>query len=330
MEASVAGDRQLMTRTVALTGYAVFFGLLASGVFMVGPAFAEGVPAQTTYASPDDAVAGLVAAVQNGEPKTIIRILGPGSERLVVSGDAVKDAALGRAFLEAEAAKHSLASDGPDQMTLVVGANDWPMPIPIVRTDGSWHFDSKSGAEEMVDRRIGQNEIAAIQFCLAYIDAQNYYFSLFKEADGSGVYAQHFASTPGNYDGLYWPSEPDVPESPLTPLVNVAVEEGYSGQLEVGKRVPFRGYDFKVLTQQGPDAPSGARAYLQGGRMTGGFALIAWPTSYGASGVMSFMTSKDGHVFQKNLGPRTGEVAESATSFNPDLSWTRVNLVETH
>jgi Protein of unknown function (DUF2950) len=211
-------------------------------------------------------------------------------------------------------------------MTLVVGANNWPMTIPIVKEGDLRHFDSRFGAEEIVDRRIGENEVAAIRFCFAYIDAQNYYFDLFKKAHGTGVYARHFASTPGNYDGLYWPSEPGVPESPLTPLVNAAVEEGYSGQLEAGKRVPFQGYEFRVLTRQGPDAPSGARDYVRDGKMTAGYALIAWPARYGASGIMTFIMSQDGFVFQKDLGPETAKDVDVVRSFNPDLSWARVDV----
>jgi Protein of unknown function (DUF2950) len=200
------------------------------------------------------------------------------------------------------------------------------LPIPIVRSGDSWHFDAHQGAQDIVDRRIGRNEISAVRVCLAYHDAQQAYFDLFKQATGDGAYAQRLVSTPGNYDGLYWPPASGIPESPLQPLVSQAVEEGYPGEIQAGKLVPYQGYFFKVLKAQGPAAPGAARSYIANGKMTGGFALLAWPARYGASGIMSFIIGSDGTVFQKDLGPGTSERAAAMTLFDPDLSWTRVDI----
>jgi hypothetical protein len=286
---------------------------------------AAAVP-QTTFHSPDDAVAALVAALQKNDAAATGAILGPGSEKLVRSGDPVKDREEARRFLDSYAAHHALVADGTDRDVLHVGANDWPLPIPLVRRDGLWRFDSRAGAQEIVDRRIGRNEIAAIRFCLAYVDAQKAYFDLFRQATGTGAYAQKLVSTPGNYDGLYWPSAEGTPESPLAPLVAGAVEEGYPGQVEAGKRVPYQGYYYRVLTAQGSDATGGATSYLHGGRMTDGFGLVAWPATYGASGVMTFVVDQDGIVFQRDLGPETAAKAAGLKAFDPGLDWARVEV----
>jgi hypothetical protein len=254
--------------------------------------------------------------------------LGPGSEKLVRSGDPVKDRDEAHRFLDAYAERHSLVADGQDRMTLHVGTNDWPLPIPLVRRDGEWAFDSQAGAQVIVDRRIGRNEIAAIRFALAYVDAQRAYFDLFKQVTGKGRYAMRLVSTDDNYDGLYWPPAPGIPESPLGPLVASAIEEGYPGRVEQGKQIPYEGYYFRVLTAQGPNAPGGAKNYVQGGvqggLMTGGFGLIAWPAIYDASGITSFVVGQDGVVFQKDLGPETSARTAAIRSFDPGLDWARV------
>ena len=300
--------------------------VLAAAIGLPGANLASAAAPQTTFHSPDDAVAALVAALQKNDVAATAAILGPGSEKLVRSGDPVKDREEARRFLDSYAAHHALVADGSDRDVLHVGADDWALPIPLVRRDGLWRFDSRAGAQEIVDRRIGRNEIAAIRFCLAYVDAQKAYFELFRQASGTGAYAEKLVSTPGNYDGLYWPSAEGIPESPLAPLVASAVEEGYSGQIEAGKRVPYQGYYYRVLTAQGGDAAGGAKSYLHGGRMTDGFGLIAWPATYGASGVMSFVVDQDGIVFQKDLGPETAARASAVKAFDPGLDWARVDV----
>jgi len=279
---------------------------------------------QTGFSSPDDAVSALVKALQTDDREALARVLGPGSEKLVRSGDPVKDRQEAQRFLDAYAEHNALAADGEDRVVLHVGSDDWPLPIPLVRRNGEWAFDSHRGAEEIVDRRIGRNEIAAIRFALAYVDGQHAYFDLFKRVTGEGRYAMRLLSTDGNYDGLYWPPEPGIPESPLGPLVESAVEEGYPGHAEAGKQIPYQGYYYRVLIAQGPNAPGGAKSYLADARMTGGFALIAWPAVFGASGIMTFVVNQDGVVFQKDLGPETNARAAGIRTFDPGLDWTRV------
>jgi hypothetical protein len=293
------------------------------------PLVALGAPAgQQSYATAEDAVAALIAAVGTDKPAPLIAVLGPSATRLVSSGDANADAIARRHFLDNYAAKHALVADGPGRMVLQVGTDDWPLPLPIVQTDGRWHFDSAAGAQEIIDRRIGRNEIAAIRVSLAYVDAQQDYFARAKAAGGPGDYAQRLVSTPGDEDGLYWEPADGQPESPLAPLVNQAKDEGYPGELVSGRRVPYEGYYFRILTRQGPDAPGGARNYVVDGHMTGGFGLIAWPATYRASGVMTFIVNQDGVVFQQDLGPETAKRAAAITSFDPTPNWARVDIVD--
>jgi hypothetical protein len=306
-----------------------FARALALLLWLLMPVLAGAAPAgQKTFASPEDAVAALIAAVGTDTPAALIAVLGPSAEKLVSSGDANADAIARKHFLDNYATKHALVADGPGRMVLQVGANDWPMPLPIVQQDGRWHFDSAEGAQQIIDRRIGRNEIDAIRVSLAYVDAQHDYFERAKAAGGPGEYAQRLVSSPDAEDGLYWQPAEGEPESPLGPLVNQAIEEGYPGELVSGHLVPYDGYYFRILKQQGPDAADGARHYIVDGRMTGGFALVAWPASYRASGVMTFIVNQDGVVFQKDLGPETAKLAAAMTSFDPDLSWARVDIVD--
>jgi hypothetical protein len=294
---------------------------------MLAQGAAHGAPLPARhFASPDDAVAALIAALQTHDPAKLQAVLGPGSENLVRSGDPVKDRKESDHFLAAYAERHTLTPDGDGRMVLHVGTDDWPLPIPLLQQNGGWHFDSREGAQEIIDRRIGRNEAAAIRFCLAYVDAQKAYFELFQAATGAGAYAQHLVSTPGNYDGLYWPPANSVPESPLTSLVQSAVEEGYPGQIETGHPIPYQGYFFRILTAQGADAPGGAKPYMRDGKLTDGFALIAWPAMYGASGVMTFIVNQDGTVFQRDLGPGTPKQVQAVKGFDPTLAWARVDV----
>ncbi len=297
---------------------------------LLAPVAAGPAPAaiQDAFATPDQAVAALMQAAQANDPQAVGRVLGPGSEALVRSGDPTKDANERKTFVTKYDEKHSLADDGSGRMVLTIGNDEWPMPIPLIEQNGKWHFDSHQGAQQIVDRRIGRNEIAAIRTCLAYVDAQLDYFDLFKQATGTGAYAQRLVSTPGNYDGLYWPATTGTVPSPLAPLVAKAQEEGYPGEVTAGKQLPYQGYFYRVLTSQGPNATGGARDYLAHGRMTGGFALIAWPTTYGASGIMTFIVNQDGIVFQKNLGPETAKRSGAIKSFDPDLAWARIDITQ--
>jgi hypothetical protein len=289
-------------------------------------AAAPATPPQATFATPDDAVAALLSALQSNDTTALGKIFGPGSEKLLDSGDKVADRNARAKFLTSYRAKHELTKRDDGTMVLVVGDNDWPLPMPLVQADGQWHFDSARGADEIVDRRIGRNEIAAIRVALTYVDAQQDYFARRKAETGTGEYAQHLVSTNGRHDGLYWPATAGETESPLGPLVDQAVDEGYPGATSARRMIPYQGYFFRILKAQGDDAPGGAKGYIRNGRMTEGFALLAWPASYGASGVMTFQVNQGGVVFQKDLGPRTETLAREITRFDPDLSWARVDV----
>jgi hypothetical protein len=285
-------------------------------------------PSGQTYATAEEAVTALVDAVRSNKSDAIITVLGPGSEKLVNSGDAVVDATARQKFLASYDEKHQLTAAAPDRMTLIVGKDDWPLPIPLMQSDGRWHFDSAAGAQELVDRRIGRDEIAAIRTALTYVDAQKAYYEIARRVEGTPFYAQRLVSSPGRHDGLYWVRDEGEDESPLAPLVAQAQEEGYPGAQASGKPQAYIGYYFRILTGQGPNSPEGAINYIGAdGEMTKGFALIAWPASYGASGIMSFIVNQDGIVFQKDLGPDTASVAAGIKLFDPDLSWSRVEIV---
>jgi Protein of unknown function (DUF2950) len=279
-----------------------------------------------TFATAEEAVTALVKAARDERLEDLQAILGPGSDKLLNSGDRVADTERRQKFVAAYDERHELAAvDGG--VTLKVGNDDWPLPIPLVQADGRWHFDTKAGVQELIDRWIGRNEIAAIRTSLAYVDAQKAFFD-FTKRNGEAQYAQRLLSSPGKFDGLYWPAAEGVPESPLEPLIARAREEGYPVDSRVQGPRPYQGYYFLILTGQGPNAPEGARDYINNSRMTSGFALIAWPASYGVSGIMSFVVNQDGIVFQTDLGPETAVIAARTKLFDPDLSWDKVEVVD--
>ena len=279
-----------------------------------------------SFADPEQAAAALVAALRADKLDAVMKVLGPGTEKLLSSGDPYSDAGERRRFLNAFDKRHQTIEKEPGRATLQVGDGDWPLPIPIVKApDASWHFDAEAGAQALVDRRIGRNELAVIRACLAYVDAQKAFHSM-TEKNAEAEYAQLLASTSGRHDGLYWPAHEGEPKSPLARLMAQAVEEGYPGERAAGKRLPYHGYFFRILTAQGASTPDGARTYIANGRMTGGFALIAWPAVYGASGIMSFIVNREGTVFQKDLGPNTAWLGVTMKAYDPDLSWTRVDI----
>jgi len=319
-------------RLRGLPGACLFvLGLVAAGCLPSARAASTPAaqrPAQQEFASTDDALAALIKAVQAGDTKTLRVILGPGSENLVVSGDPVADETARRHFLDAYAAAHKLTLQGDNRMILVIGENAWPWPIPLVQANNVWRFDATSGGQEIVNRRIGRNELLTIRSLLAAVEAQKDYFDRLKRGTGTGAYAQRFFSTPDSQDGLYWAVGPDEAPSPLGPLVEQAEEEGYPGATlpANGKQAPYHGYLFRILKAQGPNAPGGARDYVKDGQMTGGFAFLAWPAEHGKSGVVTFLVDQDGIVFQKDLGPATAKVVAGMTRFDPDLTWARVDI----
>lgn len=281
---------------------------------------ATAASAQQSYADPDEAVNALMKGVRDSDLAALVRVLGPGSAEIASSGDAVADAAARKQVIEAFDTKHHVMTEGADRAILIIGNEEWPFPIPLVRKDGRWQFDANAGREEILYRRIGRNELSAIQACLAYVDAQDEYAE--RGIAGNGVYAQHIMSTPGKNDGLYWPSENGVNESPLGALAAGAAAEGY--RFNPQQRTPYHGYLFKVLTRQGARAPGGAMDYVVRGKMIGGFALIAYPAEYGNSGIMTFLVSHQGVVYEKDLGANTAGIAQSINEYNPDSTWRRV------
>jgi len=297
-------------------------GLLWFAVAQAAPANAP--EPQRSYASAEEAVTAFVAALRDNKEADLRAILGKEADRVVDSGDRYADQGLRQRFVALYDEKHAIAPTGPGHAELDVGPNDWPLPIPLVETNGRWTFDTKAGVQTIVDRRIGRNELAAIRTLLACVDAQHDYFDRAKQANGSGVYATRLVSTPGRQDGLYWPVSEGEASSPLGPLIDAALDAGYPGELVGGKPIPYEGYYFRILKAQGPNGDGGAKAYVQSGRMVGGFALIAWPAVFESSGIMTFIVGPDGEVYQKDRCPRTELLASDITTFDPDLTWTRV------
>lgn len=290
--------------------------LFCVGLAIALPAASQ-EPVQKSFARPGEAAAALVAAGKANDTAALQEILGPAAASLVDSGDETQDKNDRAQFVSLYEAHHRFLSRTPGQLTLVVGKNEWPLPIPLVKQDNQWRFDSEDGAKELLYRRIGANELAAIKVARALHRAQLDYAATGHDGNPQGLYAQRFRSTPGRQDGLYWPVAAGEPQSPAGPLVADAEAEGY----EAGKRHPFHGYYFRVLKAQGAHARGGARDYVLDGQMTGGFAILAYPVEYGASGIMSFLVSAQGTVYEKDLGEATAETARTMTAFDPDPSW---------
>jgi hypothetical protein len=290
----------------------------AVGVALIlwcGPALS-----QARFESPDAAVSALVDAAKEGDKAALLKILGPKGDEIISSGDQVADRNTRDKFVAAYDQKHSLESEGDSKTTLVMGDDDWPFPIPIVKKDGEWEFDAAAGLEEILLRRIGRNELAAIQASLAYVAAQNDYAALDTDGHNPHPYAQRIVSSPGKKDGLYWPTVEGEAPSPLGKLFAEATAEGY----KLGPTpLPYHGYYYRVLKRQGADAKGGSYDYVVNGRMIGGFGLVAYPAVYGNSGIMTFIVNQDGVVFQKDLGPDTDKLVDDIDAFDPDKSWTK-------
>jgi hypothetical protein len=300
----------------------IVVGILCLGIAQAAPATAP--EPQRSFASAEEAVTAFVAALRDQQEVDLRAILGPDAGRLVDSGDRYADQELHQRFIALYDEKHTIEQKGPGRAELDVGPDDWPLPIPLVESNGRWTFDTRAGAQTIIDRRIGRNELSAIRTLLACVDAQHDYFDRAKQIKGTGLYATRLVSAPGRQDGLYWRVTEGERESPLGPLIDAAQDAGYPGELVGGKPIPYEGYYFRILTAQGQNADDGAKSYIQSGRMTGGFALVAWPARYESTGVMTFIVGPDGEVYQKDLGPQTAHVAEAITTFDPDLTWAGV------
>ena len=275
---------------------------------------------QKAYATPEEAVKDLVGAVKARDSKLLLAILGPEGKPLASSGDKVADREGGERFVTAYEEANKLEKSGDSKVVLVTGKDNWPFPIPVVKDAAGWRFDTKAGLEEILNRRIGRNELSTMQAALAYVDAQREYYLRNPQKDKLLSYAQKFASTQGKRDGLYFPTKAGEPQSPLGPLFTAAKAEGYS-KGEGGKPGAYHGYHYRILRAQGSDAPGGAYEYVAQGKMIGGHALVAWPATYGNSGVMTFLVNHDGVVYEKDLGPETSAAVQKITKFNPDKTW---------
>jgi hypothetical protein len=301
-----------------------FSPLLSATVLWLAAVFcANGAAIGKTFASPEEAVGALKKALNSHDTNALVAIFGPAVDE-VRSSDPVEDRNEVLEFAERlNASNHIERADG-GKYILEVGEDRYPFAIPIAQKGGSWYFDTEAGKEELINRRVGRNELEALQSVRAYVDAQRDYAS--KDHDGDEVleYAQKIISTPDQKDGLYWPldDDPNGEESPLGPVFAEAQNEGYlKAPRKEGERQPFHGYYFKILTEQGKHAPGGAYNYIINGNMIGGFGLVAWPADYGDSGVMTFIVNQQGRVYQKDLGEKTNEIANNMTAYNPDPTW---------
>lgn len=297
--------------------------LLVISLVPVGSYATQPEPDQRTFSTPDEARQALIVAVQAKDHHAMKAIFGPVLRELE-PGDPVEQAAEFNHFARHLQEGAEIVKQGDEKAILSIGSEKWPFPVPIVKKGNSWRFDTEAGREEILSRRIGHNELRAINVCHAYVEAQLEYYTM-PEPDGDQLpkYAQHMISSPGRKNGLYWLTAEGAKESPLGQLVAKAKEEGYMQKRETGDSGPrpFHGYYFHILKQQGSSAPGGKFNYIINGNMVAGHALVAYPARWGVSGIMTFIVNQRGRVYQKNLGPKTAEISRKMKSYNPDLTW---------
>jgi hypothetical protein len=272
-------------------------------------------PGQKTFPSLEDASNAFISAVRNNDEKAMLDILGPDGKQVISSGDEIEDRQHRADIAERYQQMHRLVKEPDGTVTVYIGAENWPLPIPLVNRGNSWYLDTEAGKKEILYRRIGLNEMSAIRVCQELVAAEKEYYSA--EHD---EYAQKIFSDEGQHNGLYWKAADGEPESPIGPLVAAAVAEGYA-ESRVGPATPYRGYYYRILTRQGKNGPGGAKGYIANGKMTGGFAFVAYPAEYRSSGVMTFIVNQDGVVYEKDLGERTDSFAKAIEEYNPDSSW---------
>ncbi|HTX23009.1 MAG TPA: DUF2950 domain-containing protein [Candidatus Aquilonibacter sp.] len=302
-------------------------GLFVSGVGVVFLGLTQPMCAtaadEETFASPQEAVSALVTAATNHDTNALHSIFGPEGHDLI-SPDVVQATEAFKMFVQHLTERAQLITNSDSNVTLEIGTNGWPFPIPLVQQDGQWFFDTAAGKQEIFARRIGRDELDVIDVCNAYVEAQREYASEDRMGDGVLAYAQHLRSTPGTHDGLFWPAKPGEELSPLGPLIAQARGEGYqrTAKMMNEEAAPYHGYYFKILTRQGKRAPGGKYNYIINGNMIAGFALVAWPAQWDDTGVMTFIVNQQGKVYQKNLGPKTAKIAAAMTTYDPDDTWT--------
>ncbi len=308
----------MKTHPQLLLGFLCLGSLIASPL----PSRAAG---EQTFDSPDAAVGALITAATNHDTNAMHVIFGPEGHQLV-SPDAVQATTDFKRFVQRLTEKTQLVTNSDTSVTLEIGADLWPFPIPLVKQPGGWAFDTVAGRAEVLSRRIGQDEMGAVDVCQAYVDAQREYASEDRLGDGVLAYAQFLYSTPGTHDGLFWPAKDGESLSPLGPLIASARVEGYHRPAKMlsDAQAPYHGYYFKILTAQGKHAPGGKYSYIINGRMIAGFALVAWPAEWANTGVMTFIVNQQGKVYQCDLGKKTAKIAAAMTRFDPDSRWTPV------
>jgi hypothetical protein len=303
-----------------LAGFAI---LAAGAVCFVLPATAQQT-GQKTFTSAADASEALVAALRTNDEGALLNILGPEGKEIISSGDPVEDKTNRAEFVKRYQQMHRLVIEPDGTTTLYIGAENWPTPIPLVHKGGAWYFDTPAGKQEILYRRVGRNELAVIQVCRELVDAEKEYYAQPHDGSSSRQYAQKFFSDPNKHNGLYWEPLPGEAESPIGPLLASAAAEGYP-QDPNHELQPFQGYYFRLLTGQGANAPGGARKFIVDGKMTGGFAFLAFPAEYRSSGVMTFMVAQDGIVYEKDLGPHTADIAKNMTRYERDSGWCKAD-----
>ncbi|MGD0883629.1 MAG: DUF2950 domain-containing protein [Thermodesulfovibrionales bacterium] len=284
---------------------------------------------QRKFGSPEDAFRALVEATENNDTKELLLIFGPEGRDVVLSGDAVADRTARERFVKAS--REAIKFSKLDEKTVLplIGKDECSFPIPIVQSAQGWVFFTEEGKQEILNRRIGRNELNTIQVSLSYVDAQREYARKDRNGDGVLQYAQRFLSGKGKKDGLYWEAGPADEKSPMGPLFARATEEGYTFGKKGEKHSPYHGYYFKMLKSQGSSAPGGEFDYVLSGKMVSGFALVAYPAEYGVSGIMTFMVNQQGVVYERDLGPKTGEIAKAMTKYDPDKTWKKVEQAST-
>ncbi len=300
--------------------------LIASQLLFAGIAESQ-EPGQKTFTNPQDAGKALYDALKSSDNANIQTVLGASSSSIISSGDEVEDKNNRDIVIQRYEQMNRWAKEINGDEILFLGAENWPFPIPLKKdAAGTWYFDTPLGVKEILFRRIGKNELSAIRVCHALADAQTEYYSQTHDGDSVNQYAQKFISTPGKQNGLYWKVAEGETESPIGPLVAYATGQGYGGQHDTPQ--PFHGYYYRMLTAQGPNAKGGTKSYIVNGKMTGGFAFVAYPAEYRNSGVMTFIVDKEGNVYEKDLGPHTGDIASQMKAYNPDKTWKLVGMDE--
>ncbi len=296
--------------------------LAAAAFLQIGAGYAGPQPRGESFRTPEAAAAALAAAARANDVPGLLRILGPAARPILITNDPVSDRTVRRKFATKASERMSVVPDPnrPGYKVVEVGESRWPLPIPLTRGNGGWRFDVDAAKQEILLRRIGDNELSAIEISRGFVEAQNEYAGRAGAAGKAPQFAQKFFSSPGQRDGLYWKSDDQNDQSPVAEMVAKAISEGYRT-----KGTPYHGYYFRILKEQGPHAPGGAMSYLDNGAMNRGFALVAWPSDYRSTGVMTFVVDKTGIVYQRDLGPQTADVAGAMTAYDPDGNWAPVS-----